>query len=187
MTIRTSSHGNVVSDRMSIMTTDTAVSARSMREPIMRLYGHQSYYQIILDPREGKFDMTPEILVDHTRISMIIEDHLHPQDMMQSLDLSQLKERNIDIQELAERQRSTENFDIEVSDYSYPAPLDEGRYQAVAQKPAGWLRSKYYVDKTFKEGTVFRSPLFRRAGYRHSKSKQRARFKAQIRQRGYGG
>ena len=77
MIIPASNRGDSATDRMSIMTTDTAVTARSMRESIMSLYGRQSYYQIILDPREGNFDMAPETMVDHSRISMIIEDHLH--------------------------------------------------------------------------------------------------------------
>ena len=87
MIIPASNRGDSASDRMSIMTTDTAVTARSMRESIMSLYGHQSYYQIILDPREGNFDMAPEMLVDQSRISMIIEDHLHP-NTSQSSNLS---------------------------------------------------------------------------------------------------
>ena len=65
ITIPANTHGNAVNDRMSIMTTDTASSARSMRESIMSLYGHRSYYQIILDPREGVFGMAPEVQVDH--------------------------------------------------------------------------------------------------------------------------
>ena len=77
MIIPGSTRGDSATDRTSIMTTDTAVTARSMRESIMSLYGHQSYYQIILDPREGHFDMAPETMIDHSRISMIIEDHLH--------------------------------------------------------------------------------------------------------------
>ena len=87
MIIPASNRGDSATDRMSIMTTDTAVTARSMRESIMSLYGHQSYYQIILDPREGHFDMAPEIMVDHSRISMIIEDHLHA-NTSQALNLS---------------------------------------------------------------------------------------------------
>ena len=87
MIIPASNRGDSASDRISIMTTDTSVTARSMRESIMSLYGHQSYYQIILDPREGNFDMALETLVDHSRISMIIEDHLHA-NTSQSLNLS---------------------------------------------------------------------------------------------------
>ena len=87
MIIPASNRGDSATDRMSIMTTDTSMTARSMRESIMSLYGHQSYYRIILDPREGNFDMAPETLVDHSRISMIIEDHLHA-NTSQSLNLS---------------------------------------------------------------------------------------------------
>ena len=87
MIIPASHRGDSATDRMSIMTTDTSATARSMRESIMSLYGHQSYYQIILDPREGNFDMAPETIVDHSRISMIIEDHLHA-NTSQSLNLS---------------------------------------------------------------------------------------------------
>lgn len=98
MTIPASTRGNSATDRMSIMTTDTAVTARSMRESIMSLYGHQSYYHIILDPREGKFDMAPETLVDHSRISMIIEDYLYA-NTGQSLDLSDYGKRESFIEE----------------------------------------------------------------------------------------
>ena len=87
MIIPASNRRDSPTDRMSIMTTDTAMTARSMRESIMSLYGHQSYYQIILDPREGNFEMAPEMLIDHSRISMIIEDHLHP-NTRQSFNLS---------------------------------------------------------------------------------------------------
>ena len=98
MTIPASTRGESATDRMSIMTTDTAVTARSMRESIMSLYGHQSYYQIILDPREGNFDMAPETMVDHSRISMIIEDHLHA-NTSQSLNLSGHRKRESFIEE----------------------------------------------------------------------------------------
>ena len=73
MDVAARKEGTPTIDRMSIMTTDTAVSARSMRKSIMSSYGHQSYYQTILDLREGEFSMAPEMLVDQSRISMIIE------------------------------------------------------------------------------------------------------------------
>ena len=41
MAVPASKDGTPAIDRMSIMTTDAAVSARSMRESIMSLYGHQ--------------------------------------------------------------------------------------------------------------------------------------------------
>ena len=111
MSIPVSKDGTPANDRMSIMTTDTAMSARSMRESIMSLYGHQSYYQIILDPREGEFDMAPEVLVDHSRISMIIEDHLHPKHTTLAPDFPRLGERDTDFQELVGGQRIKSNVD----------------------------------------------------------------------------
>lgn len=99
ITIPASNHVNPAIDRMSIMTTDTAVSARLVRESIMSLYGHQSYYQIILDPRKGAFDVAPEMLVDHSRISMIIEDHLHPKNTIHSSRLPHQGERDDDARE----------------------------------------------------------------------------------------
>ena len=116
MTIPRSKLGNPAVDRMSIMTTDTAMSARSMRESIMSLYGHRSYYQIILDPREGKFDVAPEMLVDQSRISMIIEDHLQPKDTTWSPDLHHPRERDTNVRKLAGKQHSIPNFDNEAED-----------------------------------------------------------------------
>lgn len=116
MTIPTSNLGNPAVDRISIMTTDTAMSARSMRESIMSLYGHRSYYQIILDPREGEFDIAPEMLVDQSRISMIIEDHLQPKDTTGSSDLLRPGERDTNVRKLAGEQRSISYFDSEVDD-----------------------------------------------------------------------
>ena len=116
MIIPASDRGNSATDRMSIMTTDTAVTARSMRESIMSLYGHQSYYQIILDPREGNFDMAQEMLVDQSRISMIIEDHLHA-NTSQALNLSGHGERESSIEEpvsVGEDSRNLRFFDNEV-------------------------------------------------------------------------
>lgn len=111
MTIPARNQGKLAIDRMSIMTTDTARSARSTTESIMSLYGHQSYYQLILDPREGEFDMAPEMLVDHSRISMIIEDCLHSKDTATPLALRDLEQRNINVEELAGGQRSESSFD----------------------------------------------------------------------------
>ena len=116
MTVPTSCHDNAVIDRMSVMTTDTAVSARSMTESIMSLYGHQSYYAMILDPREGKFEMAPELPVDHSRISTIIEDHLHSKDATQSPDLHRLGGRDTDAWESSGEQRSKPNVDNEVTE-----------------------------------------------------------------------
>ena len=115
MTIPTSNLGNSAVDRMSIMTTDTAMSARSMRESIMSLYGHRSYYQIIMDPREGGFDIAPEMPVDQSRISMIIEDQLQPKDTTRSsADLLRLVERDTNVRELTEGQLSILKFVKEV-------------------------------------------------------------------------
>lgn len=114
MIIPATNRRDSATDRMSIMTTDTAVTARSMRESIMSLYGHQSYYQIILDPREGNFDMAPEMLVDQSRISMIIEDHLQP-NTSQSLNFSGHGKRDSFIEEPASVGGDPSNlFDNEV-------------------------------------------------------------------------
>jgi hypothetical protein len=61
---------------MSIKVVDTAESARSTRDSILSLYGHLSYYEKILDPREGAFAMALEMQTDHSRASTIIESHL---------------------------------------------------------------------------------------------------------------
>lgn len=109
MAVPASKDGTSAIDRMSIMTTDTVVSARSMRESIMSLYGHQSYYQTILDPREGEFAMAPEVLVDQSRISLIIENHLHPRHTTPPSDLRPLGERDTDVRELVGGQGSKSN------------------------------------------------------------------------------
>ena len=115
ITVPANTHGNAANDRMSIMTTDTAISARSMRESIMSLYGHRSYYQIILDPREGDFCMAPEVQVDHSRISMIIEDHLHPMSTMHSSNDPGAEGPDHDIERLAEDQRYEELVETEAT------------------------------------------------------------------------
>lgn len=63
-------------NRMSIRVVDTADSARSTRASILSLYGHRSYHQTILDPREAPFDMALEMQAEYARVSRIIEDHL---------------------------------------------------------------------------------------------------------------
>ena len=47
--------------------------------------------------------MAPEMLVDQSRISMIIEDHLHPRHTTLSSDLPRLGERDTDVRELVDR------------------------------------------------------------------------------------
>ena len=76
MMIPTDPSNDPAVNRMSINVVDTADSARSTRDSILSLYGHRSYYQKILDPREAPFDMALEMQVDYFRISRIIEDHL---------------------------------------------------------------------------------------------------------------
>ena len=76
MMIPTDSSNDPAVNRMYIRVVDTADSARSTRDSILSLYGHRSYYQIILDPREAPFAMALELQVDYARVSRIIEDHL---------------------------------------------------------------------------------------------------------------
>ncbi len=68
-------------NRMSIRSVDTTDSARSTRDSILSLYGHRSYYQKILDPREGPFAMALELQADYSRVSRIIDDHLENEPM----------------------------------------------------------------------------------------------------------
>ena len=74
--IATDSSNDPAVNRMSVRVVDTADSARSTRDSILSLYGHRSYYQKILDPREAPFAMALELQVDYARVSRIIEDHL---------------------------------------------------------------------------------------------------------------
>ena len=76
MMISTDSSNDPAVNRMSIRVIDTADSARSTRDSILSLYGHRSYYQKILDPREAPFAMALELQADYVRVSRIIEDHL---------------------------------------------------------------------------------------------------------------
>ena len=76
MMIPNDSRINPAINRMSISSVDTADSARSTRDSILSLYGHRSYYQKILDPREGPFAMALEMQADCSRVSRIIDDHL---------------------------------------------------------------------------------------------------------------
>ena len=76
MMIPTDSSNDPAVKRMSIRVVDTADSARSTRDSILSLYGHRSYYQKILDPREAPFAMALEMQADYARVSRIIEDHL---------------------------------------------------------------------------------------------------------------
>ena len=45
---------------------------------------YPSYYQTTWDPSEGESDTAAEMLVDHSRISIIIENHLQLENTMQS-------------------------------------------------------------------------------------------------------
>ena len=76
MMIPTDSSNDAAVKRMSIRVVDRADSARSTRDSILSLYGHRSYYQKILDPREAPFTMALELQADYARVSRIIEDHL---------------------------------------------------------------------------------------------------------------
>ena len=138
ITIPASLYSNAVNDRMSIMTTDTAISARSMRESIMSLYGHRSYYQIILDPREGEFGMAPEVQVDHSRISMIIEDHLHPMDTVQSATAPSSGGPHNNTERLAEDQRYDELVETEVTNSLWDAVYvhNKNRHSTVSEESA---------------------------------------------------
>lgn len=66
MIIPASNHSSPAIARISILTSDTAHVDE--RKSIMGFKGNISYYQIILDPRKGGFDMAPEKLIDHSRI-----------------------------------------------------------------------------------------------------------------------
>lgn len=98
-------------DRRSIRTTDTAASARSMTQAIMSLYGHQSDDQNILAPRKGEFAVAPEMPVDQSEVSVIVEDHLHPRRTTMSTDFARLEEPDIDVQQIVDGERSTSDLD----------------------------------------------------------------------------
>ncbi|KAK3173767.1 hypothetical protein OEA41_007099 [Lepraria neglecta] len=65
-----------IGSRMSLTSVDIARSARWTRDSILSLYGHQSYYEEIMNPREGNFVTAVETQADPFRVSMIIEDHI---------------------------------------------------------------------------------------------------------------
>ena len=65
-----------IGSRMSLTSVDIARSARWIRDSILSLYGHQSYYEEIVNPREGNFVTALETQADPFRVSMIIEDRI---------------------------------------------------------------------------------------------------------------
>lgn len=69
--------------------------------------------------------MAPEMLVDHFRISMIIEDHLHANDTTRSPSLPHPRDQDTNDQELAGEQRSNLDFefDLDVADTEATASL----------------------------------------------------------------
>lgn len=71
-----SSSADPAINRMSTRLIDTANEARSIRDSIISLFGHRSYYEKIREPREGDFALAPEMQADHSRVSRLIEDHI---------------------------------------------------------------------------------------------------------------
>lgn len=96
MMIPNGSSNDPAVDRMSIRSVDTADSARSTRDSILSLYGHRSYYQKILDPREGPFAMAMELQADYSRVSRIIDHHLE-NDLMSVEAASNTVDKGLDV------------------------------------------------------------------------------------------
>ena len=63
-------------NRLSISTVDSAGSARSTRDSILSLYGHKSYIEKILAPRQGTFYDARDDWLDPSRASKAIESHI---------------------------------------------------------------------------------------------------------------
>lgn len=73
MIVPSSSEADTALNRMSIQVVDTSREARSTRDSILSMYERLSYYERILEPREGSFENTQETMVDQSRVSRIIE------------------------------------------------------------------------------------------------------------------
>lgn len=63
---------------MSIRSTDSASSARSIRDSILSLWSHDSEMEKILRSGEGSHRVGSELQIDHSRASRLIEDFLYP-------------------------------------------------------------------------------------------------------------
>ena len=140
MMIPTDSSNDPAVNRMSINVVDTADSARSTRDSILSLYGHRSYYQKILDPREAPFDMALEMQVDYSRISRIIEDHLE-KDLQPAEAASEAVDEVLNVHANASRQPDNSS---EVSEFAkafvrYPCrAIAISSYRAPTATPS-WL------------------------------------------------
>lgn len=69
---------NAAISRMSIRSTDSSSSARSIRDSILSLWSHDSDVEKILGSCEGSQGVGPEEQIDHPRVSRLIEDFLYP-------------------------------------------------------------------------------------------------------------
>ncbi len=67
---------HLATDRDSVISFNSATSARSIRDSILNLYSRDSYLQNILSPRDRKLEKNPEIPIDEQRFSRRIEDYL---------------------------------------------------------------------------------------------------------------
>lgn len=86
MTPTSDEQEDVSLDRLSIASTDIADQAQSIRHSILSLYGHQSYYERILEPRHSDGnsanlgDIDPDVYyqleANQSRASMVIEDYI---------------------------------------------------------------------------------------------------------------
>lgn len=113
MMMPTDSSNDPAVNRMSINVVDRADSARSTRDSILSLYGHRSYYQKILDPREAPFEIALEMQADYARVSRIIEDHLED-DLQPAEAASEAVDEGLDVHANASTKPADSSEELEI-------------------------------------------------------------------------
>jgi hypothetical protein len=76
--------------QVSIRSVDAAFDARSIRDSILSLCGHQSYSENIVDRLGGDSTFTVERQLDEARVSRFIEEHIDPRSLSESEDHSHI-------------------------------------------------------------------------------------------------
>lgn len=111
MTPTPANHEDVSLNRLSITSINTADQVQSTRDSILSLYGHQSYHEKILKPRQADLDFThfldsdifvsSDIHTSHSRASLIVEDYIQRDSAHKDLGANHDDEHDRDIISLA--------------------------------------------------------------------------------------
>ena len=157
MMMPTESSNDPAVNRMSINVVDRADSARSTRDSILSLYGHRSYYQKILDPREAPFEIALEMQADYARVSRIIEDHLED-DLQPAEAASEAVDEGLDVHANASTEPADSSEELELfKAQRYPCRARAmNRYRAPPDLPH-WL--SYEKNEVLQVATFSRHRL----------------------------